>query len=173
MKKIILSSEECERLKPSCFELDENKLRKLETFSIRGSRHKGRNDVISVPPILIAEDGFILNGNHRSFAAASSRNNIEACVVANENDLRHHIPKECLRDSSIDSLREMFSEKMKYINLTNLNGISNIRDLMRRNEREGRSFLEMGNLLKTPTYTREVERKGTRIIYYGVLEITY
>jgi len=137
MKKTILAPWDCEELIPNWHELDETKLQKLGGFTLRGAREGyGGNDywVISVPPILITEDNFVLNGKHRAFVAAASGCNLEACVIRNEVDLRYHTPREAIKDTQVDSMVDMLDRTSTYTNVLDANGIHSIRDLVKKYE---------------------------------------
>ena len=145
MKKTILAPWDCEELIPKWHDLDEDKLQKLEYFTLRGARQGyGGNawEVISVPPILITENNFILNGQHRAFIAATSGLKLEACVIRNENDLQYHTPKEALRDTSVEDMIGLLNMANTRISSVNANGIYSVEDLICKYKQKSRKLLE-------------------------------
>ena len=150
MQKIILSPTECQYLVPNWHELNESKFNKLKWFVTRGSRtgfEKG-NTVLSVPPILITPDDFILNGKHRAFVSATAGFNLEACIIKNENDLRHHTPKESIKDTALNKMVDLLDNRFSYISLVNFHGINTIADLVKKNEEKKDHFSERGEYLR-------------------------
>jgi hypothetical protein len=133
MEKRILTSEECGLLIPHWYQLDPNKLSRINGLATRISKpgFGPKIEVMNVPAILTYDDGYILNGKHRSFLAALRRSRLEQYVVSHVNEIEHNVKKESWGDLFPDELIKSLEHRKKYIHACNSRGIYCINDLVR------------------------------------------
>ncbi len=132
MRKLVLTSEECEKLIPHWYELDMNKLNQLGRVKTRKSNFDKSQFVMSSEGILITDKGYILNGKHRACWSVISGLNTEAYEVKNCNDILHHTPLRAFGDLEPTNIVEAFLTRFDYISLCQREGIYSIKDLVQR-----------------------------------------
>ncbi|MDD5086431.1 MAG: hypothetical protein PHV16_01635 [Candidatus Nanoarchaeia archaeon] len=127
MEKTVLTPEESRFLIPHWYELDDEKLKKLNFVKTRKSNFLGKENYrvmsttgILVTPIEIKGKDFlyILNGKHRAFVSARSGLNLEAYVVSDEHDILYHTPRKSF--GSEDPEKLILSDTLIY-NIDNKN----------------------------------------------------
>ena len=70
--------EECDvsSLRPTQFEYD-----KYKVYNIKMDWRKDPESILSTAPIIVSQDGFVLDGHHRYFAARQSDTHIPCIIV--------------------------------------------------------------------------------------------
>jgi hypothetical protein len=133
MQKKILNPSECSQLIPHWYDINPEKISKIDHAITRMSRfgYGERREVMSVPAILISDDNYILNGRHRAYLAAKRGYSLETCIVSSPKEIAFHTPKETIADLSIEELIESFNKRNTYISICNNKGIYSIKDLIK------------------------------------------
>src|SRR4030067_2012135 len=132
MKKMILTPADCGLLIPQWPLLKQKKIARLYSMSTRNEvfpSFKGTT-VMDFPPILILEDGFILNGKHRAAFALRYSYNLEACETFDENDIRYNTPHRTYGETGVEGVLEAYSNKFTYISYCNNRRVHCVRDLL-------------------------------------------
>lgn len=139
MRKTILTPEECGKLIPHWPELKPEKLRRLNrgVTRIKKLSDGQRVSVMDVVPVLIASDGYILNGKHRAYVAARDGYCLEACVVERRGDVVHHVPAKAYGERGVEGIFEAYDNMPFYRGHSASHGVRRINDLVERNRLTG------------------------------------
>lgn len=117
----MLTPEETGLLIPHWYELDDEKLKKLNFVKTRKSNFLGKENYrvmsttgILITPIEIKGKAFlyILNGKHRAFKSAESKLNLEAYIVSDEHDILYRAPRKSFGNENPEEL--MFHDSLIY-----------------------------------------------------------
>ncbi len=137
VRKIILTPYECGDLLPHFPELDERKIKRLNSVKLRKSSfiHDRICNVITPVGVLLLEDPnidglYILNGKHRSVISYVRNISEEGYIVRNMNEIIHHTPIKTYGETGLDGILDAFDKRYMYIHLCKSKGIYKISDFV-------------------------------------------
>lgn len=133
MQKLILTPEECGELIPHWYDLNDEKLKHLLRITTRVSNFfpGERRIVMSSTPVLITDDGFILNGRHRSYVARRYGYDLEAYEVTDPRDIIHHTPHKSYGETGLEGVLEAYERRQLLTTICRSQGVTCVNDLVR------------------------------------------
>tara|TARA_Y100000310_G_scaffold344022_1_gene454587 strand:- start:4300 stop:4710 length:411 start_codon:yes stop_codon:yes gene_type:complete len=132
MEKTILAPKNCGDLRPDAPYLRADIIKRLNSALTKESIFNPDARVLDVPPILVTNDGHIINGKHRASWAYHNGFNLEAYIAENINDIQDSIPSSVYDDVGLLGILHLFRDREFYFSECMKSNIRNISDLVRK-----------------------------------------